>query len=111
MNWTGKSILILFLGVAILVCHLALAEVEQRYNPLTGQVENVSTNSMLKFNPFSGTWNYASASSILKYNPIQDRWEITKPNAGLRYNIYNNRWEFGEPAEWLSLFSNNPTSR
>jgi hypothetical protein len=101
MNRTGKLVIILFLGVVILVSHLALVQAEQKYNPLTGQVENVPTDSMLKYNPFSGTWTYASPSSVLKYNPIQDRWEITKPNAGLRYNIYNNRWEYGETTEFL----------
>jgi len=108
MNRIGKFILILFLGVAILVFHLALAQAQERYNPLTGQVENVPTNSMLRYNPFSGTWNYASPNSVLKYNPIQDRWEITEPNAALRHNIYSGRWEYGEPAEWLQYnpFSN-----
>jgi hypothetical protein len=87
MNRMRKFIIVLFLGVAVGVCHVALAQVEEKYNPLTGQVENVPTNSVLKYNPFSGTWNYASPNSVLKYNPIQDRWEITKPNAELRYNI------------------------
>jgi hypothetical protein len=87
LNWTGKFIFILFLGVAILACNLALAQVEGKYNPLTGQVEYVPPNSMLKYNPFSGTWTYASPNSVLRYNPIQDRWEITKANAELRYNI------------------------
>ena len=77
MNWIGKFILILFLGVAVGVYHLALAHAEEKYNPLTGQVENVPPNSMLKYNPFSGPWKYASPDAVPKYNPIQDRWEIT----------------------------------
>jgi len=41
MNRTGKFILILIFGVAVVVYQLALAQAEERYNPLTGQVENV----------------------------------------------------------------------
>jgi hypothetical protein len=101
MSGGGIFRAIVFIGLSI--AFRTIAHAESKYNPLTGQWENVSSDAVPQMNPITGRWELAAPNSVAKLNPYTRQYEMVPANSITRYNPIARQWELAPPDAKLEL--------
>ena len=73
-----RKIKILILSFVAIIFLGSNAFADLKYNPFTGQWENVGGNYQMKYNNFDNSWGYQKPNAQLKYNSFSGRWEYER---------------------------------
>jgi hypothetical protein len=106
MRRNGHPLKKAVLVTALLAC-MADSRAATKYNPFTGQWEQVSPDAVPRINPTTGNWELASPNAVLKLNPYTRQYQLVPPNSIPRFNPYSKQWELAPPDARLQL---NPRS-
>lgn len=106
MRRNGRVLEKAVLVAGLLAC-ITDSRAATKYNPFTGQWEQVTPDAVPRINPTTGKWELAPPDAVLRLNPYTREYHLVPPDSIPRYNPYTRQWELAPPDARLQL---NPRS-